>query len=73
MPENDFVIEDSRTTLEPALLKRALAATRDGVSIADAQLDDLPLIYVNSAFVSLTGYRAWDVLGKICGFLQHDK
>ena len=43
MPENDFVIEDSRTTLEPALLKRALAATRDGVSIAGAQLDDLPL------------------------------
>jgi PAS domain S-box-containing protein len=41
-----------------------------GIVIADAQLSDMPLIYVNSAFENITGYSAVDVLGENCRFLQ---
>ena len=38
--------------------------------IADAQLDDMPLIYVNAAFEKVTGYSRNAVLGRNCRFLQ---
>lgn len=53
------------------LLSRAVASADNGVSIADAQLPDMPLVYVNPAFLRMTGYDAADVLGKNCRFLQH--
>ncbi|MEM7076514.1 MAG: PAS domain-containing protein [Pseudomonadota bacterium] len=40
------------------------------VSVADADGPDMPLLYVNSAFETLTGYRSGDVLGRNCRFLQ---
>jgi sigma-B regulation protein RsbU (phosphoserine phosphatase) len=52
------------------LLERALAAAGEGVVIADARLPDMPLIYVNDAFVAITGYRRDEVLGRNCRFLQ---
>ena len=52
------------------LKDRALAATVEGVTIADARLADNPLIYVNSGFETLTGYSATEVLGANCRFLQ---
>ncbi|TWI58677.1 response regulator receiver modulated diguanylate cyclase/phosphodiesterase with PAS/PAC sensor(s) [Pseudomonas duriflava] len=52
------------------LLQRSVESSYNGVAIADAQLPDLPLIYVNSAFERLTGYSAHEVLGKNCRFLQ---
>lgn len=41
-----------------------------GISIADARLDDLPLVYVNDGFVELTGYPRDEVIGRNCRFLQ---
>ena len=65
------------TNLERRLLKtqlqlkdRALAATAEGIAIADARLPDNPLIYVNAGFERLTGHSAADVLGRNCRFLQ---
>ena len=55
------------------LLKAAMASTSCGITIADATLPDLPLIYVNRAFEELTGYPAEEVLGKNCRFLQGDE
>ncbi len=40
--------------------------------IADAQMDDMPLIYVNSAFEAMTGYSREAIIGKNCRFLQGD-
>ncbi len=53
-----------------ALKDRALAAAAEGITIADARLPDLPLIYANSGFEKLTGYPAESVIGKNCRFLQ---
>jgi diguanylate cyclase (GGDEF)-like protein/PAS domain S-box-containing protein len=52
------------------LLDRALAATPSGVTIVDALSPDQPLVYVNRAFEDLSGYRAEEVLGRNCRFLQ---
>ncbi|MRH41094.1 EAL domain-containing protein [Aquibacillus halophilus] len=41
-----------------------------GLSIVDASLDDLPLVYVNEGFVEMTGYKKEEVLMKNCRFLQ---
>jgi PAS domain S-box-containing protein len=41
-----------------------------GVTIADANADDEPLIYVNDAFCDLTGYAREKAVGRNCRFLQ---
>jgi len=61
-----------KTDINPELLRQAVAASNDGLVIADARLPDMPLVYVNPAFERLTGYRAEEVLGKNCRFLQRD-
>jgi len=53
-----------------ALQARALDTCSAGVTIADASVADMPLIYVNSGFEDATGYRAAEVLGRNCRFLQ---
>ncbi|MCZ2814504.1 diguanylate cyclase domain-containing protein [Modestobacter sp. VKM Ac-2984] len=57
-------------TVEEALLRRALAATTSGVTIADMTAPDQPLVYVNAAFEQLAGLEAGKVLGRNCRFLQ---
>jgi len=52
------------------LFARAIETSTQGVSIADAQQDGLPLIYVNEAFTRITGYDRAEVLGRNCRFLQ---
>jgi PAS domain-containing protein len=56
--------------VESGGLEHALAATNTGITIADATPDGLPLTYVNAAFEALTGYRAQEILGRNCRFLQ---
>jgi PAS domain S-box-containing protein len=52
------------------LLQVALGVIRNGVAISDMRQPDCPLIYVNSGFEELTGYRAQEVIGRNCRFLQ---
>src|SRR5207344_3404749 len=56
--------------IEPELFRQAVAASQDGLVIADARSPDMPLIYVNPAFERLTGYHAAEVIGHNCRFLQ---
>ncbi|GAA2724911.1 diguanylate cyclase domain-containing protein [Cellulomonas aerilata] len=51
-------------------LRRALAATGNGVTISDVTRPDQPLVYVNTAFERLAGLRAEEALGRNCRFLQ---
>ena len=62
----------SQLTVEAAmnLQKQALEASINGVVIADMRLPDRPLIYVNAAFETISGYKAEEILGKNCRFLQ---
>jgi PAS domain S-box-containing protein len=54
------------------LRNQAIEASTVGVTIADARLEDMPLIYVNEAFVKITGYSIEDAIGRNCRFLQGD-
>ncbi|MEH2023769.1 PAS domain-containing hybrid sensor histidine kinase/response regulator [Nostoc sp.] len=66
-----FDITDLKLVEETLKLReRALAATSNGIIIADARLAYNPVIYVNSAFEQITGYSATDVIGQNCRFLQ---
>jgi PAS domain-containing protein len=48
----------------------AMDATLEGITIADARVEDSPLIYVNRAFARITGYSVAETIGKNCRFLQ---
>ncbi len=52
------------------LKDRALSATAEGITIADARRKDQPIIYANAAFERLSGYSPDFVLGRNCRFLQ---
>ncbi|WP_280537393.1 PAS domain-containing protein [Halopenitus sp. POP-27] len=49
---------------------RAIAEAPVGITISNPDLEDNPLIYVNDAFVEMTGYPRKEVLGENCRFLQ---
>lgn len=48
----------------------ALSSLSEGISIADPNLNDCPIVYVNDAFCRMTGFAREDVLHKNCRFLQ---
>ncbi|MGR4867021.1 histidine kinase dimerization/phosphoacceptor domain -containing protein [Caulobacter sp. LARHSG274] len=48
----------------------AVRATRTAITIADAKQSDHPIIFVNDAFLALTGYDRDEVIGRNCRFLQ---
>jgi len=53
------------------IMQRALEAEASlPISVVDATLPDMPLIYVNPAFEHLTGYSRSEALGRNCRFLQ---
>ena len=60
--------KDSQRELR--LFKRAVDCSYSGVIISDAQVPSLPIIYVNSAFERITGYKKDEIVGKNCRFLQ---
>lgn len=48
----------------------AIAAASNGIVISDAALPDYPMIYVNPAFLAMTGYTEEESVGHNCRFLQ---
>ncbi|MGN6132278.1 MAG: EAL domain-containing protein, partial [Nocardioidaceae bacterium] len=51
-------------------LRRALQSATSGVTIADVTRPDQPLVFVNRAFETLSGFPAAQLLGRNCRFLQ---
>ncbi len=54
---------------EADLLAATISGSSSGFAISDATRSDQPLIYVNEAFETLSGYTASEVLGQNCRFL----
>lgn len=52
---------------------QAIDAAAIGISMADMQQPDDPLVYANDGFERVTGYDAENVLGRNCRFLQGDR
>ena len=46
------------------LRDRALAASPDGILITDALAEDRPVVFVNPAFTTLTGWSASELIGR---------
>jgi PAS domain S-box-containing protein len=57
---------------ELSLNRNIFKSVTSGISVANAQEPDLPLIYVNPAFELMTGYSLEEVEGKNCRFLQRE-
>jgi len=55
---------------ELRLNRRIFRSVTAGISVASATLPDLPLVYVNPAFETMTGYSRTEVQGKNCRFLE---
>ena len=51
----------------------AIESAQNGIVIADASSEDLPIVYTNPGFLTLTGYEAEEVLGRNCRFLQGEE
>lgn len=60
--------EESELPLKPGIF--FYPATPSAFVVSDAQEPDFPIIYVNTVFEIFTGYRADEVLGHNCRFLQ---
>ena len=59
-------------SFDAELYRRLLESSPEGVAMVDALAGDQPVVYVNPAFESLTGYAAADLLGKNLRLLQGD-
>lgn len=64
-----FEAQLSDTLREREMLLAVIDACPLSITVADAQLPDTPLIYVNRTFETLTGYSRDEVLGSNCRLL----
>lgn len=65
----DFIVEKD-PGLIPAVLSNILDCCINGVTLADPDLEDMPLVYANTAFETMTGYTQAETIGQNCRFLQ---
>jgi PAS domain S-box-containing protein len=54
------------------MLRRQLDALNTAVVVVDVSTQAQPIVYVNRRFEQITGYRADEVIGRNCNFLQGD-
>ena len=56
--------------LIPQVLSKILDSCINGVTLADPDLEDMPIVYANKAFERMTGYTQAEIVGHNCRFLQ---
>lgn len=66
-----FIVEKDNGLI-PQVLSAILDECVNGVTLADPDLDDAPIVYANKAFERLTGYSQAEIVGHNCRFLQGD-
>jgi two-component system cell cycle response regulator len=60
------------TEIDQGLYRRLVESSPEGVVLIDAQGADHPVLYVNPAFETLTGYSAAELVGRNLRLLQAD-
>jgi PAS domain S-box-containing protein len=63
-------MERKRAEESLRVAERAIASSGVGITISDARLPDQPIVYLNPAFTTITGYSGDEVRGRNCRFLQ---
>lgn len=63
-------LERQRSEAQLRLMERVIASSNNGIVITDPGEIDNPIIYVNPAFETITGYKAEEVIGRNGRFLQ---
>ncbi len=56
----------------PQILSVILDECINGVTLADPDLEGMPIVYANKAFEQVTGYTQDEIIGRNCRFLQGD-
>jgi PAS domain S-box-containing protein len=64
-----FVVEKD-PGLIPQILARILDATTNGITLSDPDAHDMPIVYANRSFETMTGYGQDEIIGRNCRFLQ---
>lgn len=64
-----FVVEKDNGLI-PQVLSAILDECVNGVTLADPDQEDAPIVYANKAFERLTGYSQDEIIGHNCRFLQ---
>lgn len=67
--EGGFMLSDGGPA--PFAVEKLIKTTPCAFTVSDALEPDYPIIYVNTVFEMLTGYRADEVLGRNSRFLQY--
>lgn len=65
----NFIV-DKDSGIIPQVLSAILDECVNGVTLADPDLEDAPIVYANKAFERLTGYSQAEIIGHNCRFLQ---
>lgn len=52
------------------LFQQVMSHSRVALCLSDPMQEDCPIIFVNAAFVELTGYSEDEIIGRNCRFLQ---
>nr|AML78895.1 putative LOV domain-containing protein [Catharanthus roseus] len=68
--DDEDEIDDGEIEVEAAELFFYPITTPSSIVVSDALEHDFPIIYVNTVFEISTGFRADEVLGRNCRFLQ---
>ena len=66
-----FIIEKD-PNLIPQVLTKILDSTNNGITLSDPDIEDMPIIYANKAFETMTGYSQAETIGRNCRFLQSE-
>ncbi len=70
VPSPDSLPAPLPADLPEGLLQRAVSAVTTGLTISDVRDPDQPLVWVNEAFLQLSGRTREQVLGRNCRLLQ---
>jgi PAS domain S-box-containing protein len=58
--------------LIPKILSKILDSSINGITLADPDQEDMPIVYANRSFEEMTGYSQEEIIGRNCRFLQGD-